>query len=239
MRFLSLPFLLLSTQGVFAQLTDTAPSFIEEARQHAIARYEQVYSRQAHLYNGNEYVSHDPRIKIHPFFPVDSMLVGQVVYNGVRYRPVPMLYDVVRDELVVRPIEAAYLIRLQNDQVDSFSLATRQFVRLAGDSLSGMRPGFYELLYNGKLKALVKRVKYIKEDVSQGFYQANYLVKDRFFVMKDGIYHEVNSKPALLNLFADQKKALRKYLRTNQLRFKQQRAEAITGVVREYESLTR
>ncbi|GAA4466845.1 hypothetical protein GCM10023189_49570 [Nibrella saemangeumensis] len=239
MRFLSLLFLLVSTHGVFAQLADTALFFTGDAQRHAIARYEQANRRQSHLYDGNEYINHDPRIKIHPFFPVDSMLVGQVVYDGVHYQSVPMLYDVVRDEIVVKPAEGAYLIRLHANKVDSFSLASRQFVRLVGDSLSGIRPGFYELLHQGKLKALVKRAKYIKEDVSQGFYQANYLVNDRYFVVRDGVYHEVNSKKALLNLFADQKKALRKYLRTNQLRFKQQREQAITGLVREYESLTR
>lgn len=238
MRFLFLIFFLISNRCVFAQLVDIDLSFLTEARRQAVSRYEKVYGRQSHLYDGHEYINHDPRIKIHPFYPVDSMQVGYVFYDGVRYQPVPMLYDVVRDELVVRPVEAAYLIRLHSTKVDSFTLKERRFVRLAGDTLSNIKPGFYEVLYNGKVKALARRTKQIKEDVSQGIYQAEYLVKDRYYVLKDGIYHEIRTKQSLINLFADQKKALQKFLRTNNIKFKNQRSAAITGVVREYESLT-
>ena len=206
----------------------------------AVSTYEQAIRYQAHVYEGNEYIMHDHRIKIHPFYRVDSLLQGTVAYNGVTYRNVRMLYDIVRDELAVQLPESGYRLQLQTDKIAAFSMGPYRFTRLVGDSAVGVPTGFYELLYDGRIKALAHRGKTVHEDISGGFYKADYLPYNRFFLLKDGVYHEVKTKRSVLSLFPDQAKSLRKYLRTNKLKFNEElREEAITRTTQRYEELTK
>lgn len=204
----------------------------------ALLAYDRATYRQAMLYEGNEYVTHNHRIKIHPFFVTDSLQIGTILYSGAFYKDVAMLYDIVRDEVAIQRSGTPYRIRLHSERISSFSLGNHQFARLVGDSTAGVRTGFYQLLYDGSVKALARRIKTIHEDISSGQYKADFVEEDRYFVLKNGTYYPVKSKRALLRLFPEQASALQKYLRANRIKFKQQREEAITAVVRQYDHLT-
>ncbi|GAB3770212.1 hypothetical protein GCM10028818_07630 [Spirosoma horti] len=233
-------FLLYLTIPATGQPVQPDTSFRQVARNQAITTYERTLYEQAHIYEGNEYIPHDHRIKIHPFYRIDSLQMGTIFYNGVHYNQVQMLYDIVRDELAIQPPGGGYRLRVRNDYVAAFSLGDYQFSRIVGDSAVGVPTGFYEVLYNGRAKALSHRVKTIHEDISSGTYRADYVQKDRFYILKEGLYHEVKSKRSLLNLFPDQAKNLRKYIRTNKLKFTEdQRETAVTQVTKRYEELTK
>lgn len=231
-------FLLYLAIPAAGQPAEPDTSFRQVARNQAITTYERTLYEQAHIYEGNEYIAHDHRIKIHPFYRIDSLQTGTVLYNGVQYNGVQMLYDIVRDELAIQPPGGGYRLRVRNDYVAAFSLGAYQFSRIVGDSATGVPTGFYEVLYEGKAKALSHRVKTIHEDISSGSYRAEYVPKDRFYILKEGIYHEVKSKGSMLNLFPDQAKNLRKYIRANKLKFTDdQREAAVTQVTKRYEEL--
>ena len=222
-----------------AQTTGPDSLFAQQAKQQAVRVYERAMDRQEHVYEGNEYISHDHRIKVHPYFPVDSLTSGTIAYNGASYRNVKMVYDVVRDELSVQPPEGGYRIRLDRNKISQFSLGKHQFVRITGDSTLGLPTGFYEVLYHGRSNVWAHHVKTVHEDISSGSYKAEYLVKDRFYVQKEGTYYEVKTKRSVLTLFPDQTKALRKFIRANNLKFKDGlRDAAITRVVNQYDELT-
>jgi hypothetical protein len=232
-------FFFLLTQA-FGQTIKPDSSFVQAARSQAVATYEQTLRLQAHVYEGNEYITHDHRIKIHPYYRVDSLLEGTVSYNGVNYRNVRMQYDIVRDELAVQLPENGYRLQPQTDKISAFSMGPYQFTRIVGDSAAGVPTGFYEILYDGRIKALAHRAKTVHEDISGGFYKADYLPADRFFILKEGAYHGVKTKRSVLSLFPDQAKALRKYLRTNKLKFNDElREAAITRTVQHYDELTK
>lgn len=230
--------LLLST-NLSGQSVKADSVFIQSAKNQAIRLYERAIYRQEHVYEGNEYIPHDHRIKIHPFYPVDTLQRGTIAYNGTDYHNVPMLYDIVRDELSIQPPEGGYRIRLHTNKVSAFSMGPYRFVKILGDSALGVRTGFYQLLHNGAVKVLVQRVKTIHEDISSGTYKADYIPQDRFFILKDGVYHSVKTKGSVLNVFADKSKELKKFIRANQLKFKDlQREETISRVTQQYEELT-
>lgn len=231
---------LLLANGVAGQMPKADSSFVQSARYQAVASYEKATRVQSHVFEGNEYITHDHRIKIHPFYRVDSLQTGTITFNGVTYRNVRILYDIVRDELAVQPPEGGFRIRLRNDKITNFSMGPYRFTRLEGDSTVGAPTGFYEVLHNGRLRALARRIKTIHEDISGGTYKADFLQKDRFFILKEGVYHSVKTKRSLLNLFPDQAKTLRKYIRANKLKFTdEQREEAVTKVTQRYEELSK
>ncbi|MVM41532.1 hypothetical protein GO730_34025 [Spirosoma sp. HMF3257] len=240
MRYTLLLFSMLSlATRVAGQAPLSDSSFVQAAKNQAVRSYERTMHKQEHVYEGNEYIPHDHRIKIHPFFPIDTLQPGSIAYNGVHYHDVPMLYDIVRDELAIQPPDGGYRVRLHTEKISAFSIGVHQFARIVGDSALGVRTGFYEVLHNGKVKVLAQRVKTVHEDISSGTYKADYLVKDRFYIQKEGAYHEVKTKGSVLSLFPDQSKALRKYLRANKLKFNdEQREAAITQATKRYEELT-
>ncbi|MCK8493029.1 hypothetical protein [Spirosoma oryzicola] len=208
------------------------------AQNQAVHAYENALIDRSHLYNGHEYIQHDYRVKVHPFFATDSLQSGSITYNGIAYHDVLMLYDVVRDELAIKMPETIFRIRPHSQQISTFSFGPYQFARIVGDSAAGVRTGFYQVLHGGRIQVLAKRIKTVHEDISGGFYKANYLVKDRYFIVKDGVYHEVKKKRSVLALFPGQTAPLKKYLRANQIKFNEQREQAITAIVQQYETLT-
>ena len=223
------------TTPATAQTPVVDTTFLQTAKNQAVAVYEKALYRQEHINAGNEYITQDHRIKIHPFYPTDSLQAGSITYNGIPYHDVAMLYDIVRDEVAVRPPEGGYRVQVRSNKISRFSLGANQFVRL--DSASGLPAGFYERLYDGSVHVVAHRQKIIHEDISGGTYKADYLPKDRFYVQKDGVYHEVKSKGSVLSLFPEQTKVLRKFLRSNKLKFNDaQREEAVTKVVQQYDS---
>lgn len=232
--------LLYLTTSATGQVIQSGTSFTQAARSHAITDYQKTLYNQAHIFEGNEYVTHDHRIKIHPFYRLDSLQIGTIFYNGVHYNEVPMLYDIVRDELAIQQPGSGYRIRVRNEYVAAFSLGGYRFSRLVGDSAVNVPTGFYEVLHDGRTKALSHRVKTVHEDISSGSYRAEYIQKDRFYIVKNGHYYEVKSKRSLLNLFPDQAKNLRKYIRANKLKFNDtQRETAVTQVTKRYDELTK
>ena len=232
-------FLLLAASAA-GQAPKPDSSFIQTARYQAVATYENATRVQSHVFEGNEYIAHDHRIKIHPFYRVDSLQTGTVAFNGVTYHNVQMLYDIVRDELAVQPPEGGFRIRLRNDKITTFSMGPYRFIRLEGNSTVGAPTGFYEVLHNGRLRAVARRIKTIHEDISSGSYKADFLQEDHFFILKEGVYYPVKTKRSLLNLFPDQAKTLRKFIRANTLKFTdEQREEAITRVTQQYEELSK
>ncbi|WP_020603521.1 hypothetical protein [Spirosoma spitsbergense] len=226
-------------QSAPGQTPESDSLFVQAAKKQAVNQYEQAFLKQEHVYEGNEYIAHDHRIKIHPFYPTDSLLAGTITYNDIRYHDVLMLYDIVRQEVAVQPPEGGYRIQLHTNKVSNFSLGQHRFIRLINDSTSGIVPGFYELLYDGRAQVLAQRVKTVHEDISSGTYVADYLPKDRFFIRKDGQYHEVKTKGSFLSLFPDRSKTLRKYLRANHLKFNdEQREMSITRAAKQYEEIS-
>ncbi|UFH52200.1 hypothetical protein [Spirosoma sp. KNUC1025] len=224
---------------VYGQASESDSLFVQSARNRAISLYEQTLKQQAHVYEGDQYVGHDPRIKIHPFYRTDSLQNGTVLFNGVQYRDVNMQYDIVWDQLIIQPLGGGYRLRLRPDKIAAFSLGAHQFARIVGDSVAGVRTGFYELIYNGRVKALARRAKTVQEDISGGVYKADYLPKDRFLIVKDGAFYEVKSKRSVLNVFPDQAKELRKYLRQNKLKFNEEvREQTIAKLTQRYDELT-
>ncbi|GAB3895170.1 hypothetical protein [Spirosoma agri] len=213
-------------------------SFLAAARNQAVTSYETALTEKTHLYTGHEFIPHDRRIKIHPYFATDSLQSGSITYNGLVYHDVMMLYDVVRDELAIQAPKNVFRIRPHTEQVRTFSLGNHQFARIVGDSAAGVRTGFYNILHKGRVQFLAKRIKAVHEDISGGVYKADYLVKDRYYILKDGLYHEVRTKRSVFRLFPDQSASLRKYLRSARLKFSEQREEAITALVKQYEKLT-
>jgi hypothetical protein len=227
---------ILSLNTLYAQ--DSTSSQLSTSN--AITFYNKFIGEDAHLYNGSEHAPYDFRIKGHPYFESNLLHSGFVNYDSVLYQNINMAYDIVRDELTANRYNQNFRVTLVNEKIAYFSILNHYFVRLIQDSINKLiiTTGFYDQLYNGKLKLFAKRQKKIIETVTADegdklWFEEN----DLYFILRNNKYFSVKDKNDLFDLFKDRKKDLKKYLRKNKIKFKDDPELAISKSVEYYDQL--
>ena len=201
-------------------------------------QYKQATALSQNLYNGRVYYLYDPRSEEHQFYVDRKWEKGSVYYDGQRFDSIPMMYDIVRDELVIRSLVGDYML-LQSDRVKYFDLMDHHFDRMitGKDISSGMRTGFYDLIYEGKTRTIVRRKKERQEKILEKKIIALFPQKDLYYIFQGGMYHQVRSKKSVLALFPEKSRELKKALRDQHIKYRKNREAAIATMVARYDEL--
>lgn len=198
--------------GIDHLINDT---FDEEVR-NIYEYYTHKQGKTSQIFNGPEYIPADINIKGHPFFEQKTLQLGVVKYDGNFYDHIKMGFDIYRNELAIVHYdekEHFSLIRLSNQKINSFGFNGHRFIRLIKEENKGLSAtGFYEILHNGNLKVLAKRVKKVQPTTERP-YRYEFYNDSKLFIYKDGIFHHIGSKNMLFNLLEDEKKAIRRVRR--------------------------
>jgi hypothetical protein len=157
--------------------------------------YKQTVAENSSLFNGTEYIGYVARPAGHPFFETQRMELANVYYDGVLFRDIPLLYDLVNDQLIIDNYAKTQRIILNSEKVSFFEVGNHFFIRPQTDSSTGNAPGgFYERLYNGKTKVLVKRKKQINSISSSDGIRESYDQYNYYFIKADETYSRVTSR---------------------------------------------
>ncbi len=223
------------------ELASTTPVVRSSGVAASLALYDSATVESQHLYNGKQYYIYDSREVEHQFFLTEDWTMGSVFYDGQQFEQVPLLYDIVRDQLVARYRHGFGNVTLQNRKIRSFTLAGHDFMRVEADTgrMEGLRTGFYDQLYNGKTKVLARRRKERLQQLSETKITVEFPVKDQFYLYKNGEYQPVHSRRSVLVLLPEQKRLLKKELRKQNMSFRQNREEAIKIMAARYDELTK
>lgn len=207
-----------------------------------IKNFNDEIGRQSWLYNGPAYDLGKRIIQGNPNF-LDTTVAdkeGIVVYYGFSYKNVPLVYDIRNDLLVTVLHDDISRYCLLNEKVSEFTIFSHRFIRVNPDTIGSkiIKPGFYDEIYNGKLQVLVKPTKIIH--VVKGIMSPDdyYEPKTYYFLKKNGIYHAIASEGDILDLLADHKKELKKYIRDNKIKYRQSPADAMFMLAAYYDKLT-
>jgi len=233
-------FICISGSKCFGQSVQPDSGLIAAAVKKATVLYTETIDSESHLYQGLEYVDYDlPYLEGHQFYRTDNETEGTVLYDGTRYTQVPLLYDLVLDQVIIDHPESSYKISLITEKVKEFSLLGHTFIRLEPDTLSDspIRTGFHDLLVAGNTTVLVRRTKNIQERAAQGGMEGEFRTKDKYYIQQHNHYYQVHSKKSVLQLFPDRKKELQKYARSSKLNFRKKREAAIMQLIQFYNSL--
>lgn len=208
----------------------------------AIQKFTNTIGKQSWLYNGPVYDLGKRVIQGNPNF-LDTTLAdkqGSVVYYGFLYKDVPLTYDIRNDMLVTTLYDDVSRYCLINGMVSEFTIFSHRFIRLNPDTTSNkvIKPGFYDEVYNGKLQVLVKPTKFIH--VARGVMSPDdyYESKTYYYLKKNGIYHAIASEGDMLDILADHKKELKKYIRDNRIKFKEGPADVMFMLAAYYDKIT-
>jgi len=200
--------------------------------------YNPFIEKQSRLYNGVEHLGYSFKIKGHAYFLQKELQTGSIVYDGLEFINVPMLYDLLKDQVIIQHFNGFTKIGLVQEKVTAFTLNGHHFIRL--DSLvdATLITGYYDELYTGRLKVLVKRGKYVEETIKDEL-EREFIQKDLFFIQKEGTYHEIKNYKGLLTLLKDRSKEVKQYLRKNRIKYRKGPENAIVKATAYYDSLNK
>lgn len=230
--------LVLRGYTALAQDTTTGNSFTAAALHNAVASYHHYIDKQSRLYNGIEYFGYSPKIEGIPYFLENTWQRGSIVYDGIAYDTVQMMYDIVKDRIVILHFNNFFRLALFSEKVKSFSLMNHHFVRIERDSLSHspLVTGFYDQLYTGPTSVLARRSKFIEETVKEQL-ERKFTEQYQYYIYKGGGYHTVRTKNGLFSLLKDHAREIKQYLKKKKLKFRKDKENTILQAAIHYDSL--
>jgi hypothetical protein len=203
-------------------LPDSAAARI--ASDETIRGYHEFEGSQSRIYNGSEQIGYFALVG-HPYFEDENKQMGVMVYEGVKYRDVPMLYDLIKDQLIISD-SSGNLIGLAGERISAFFLFGHQFIQTPH--------GFCDLLYSGPVTILAKRKKRIDETIENIKVVRTVYEEVHYFALENGVYHPFSNLRSLLNLMKDKKKEINKDLRSKGIHYKKTPEEAIIAAAAYY-----
>jgi hypothetical protein len=204
----------------------------------ASVSYLKLMGENASLFNGAEYVSPRQQIDGFPFYGQENQFKGTLYFSGVWYFNLPIHLDLVNDKMLMWSFDGSRLLVMNEEKIERVKLGEAQFVNggLISNSGSSPKTGFYQLIYDGRIKVLAKRQKVIVQKSSSDRSYAFYKEFIKYFIVVDGKWTEIGSKNSVLNLLSDKGGALKAYINKEKLNYKKSTEIFLEKVVRYYET---
>jgi hypothetical protein len=228
----------LSSHTSSAQSQQEDSIFYQSALSHTISVYYDQLGDQSRLFNGSLYHGIDLTFqKGTPYFLTDKTSNGSVVYDGIFYPNLAIFYEDYRQFLVV--LDHAFQLQLINEKVSAFTIADHHFEYVSAGGLNNGIPlsGFYEVLYNGRSRLLKHTSKKIREVLSTSELRRYMDEFDNYYIRGKSGYFAVNSKRALFNFMSDHKKDVQRFIRKNNLDFKDDMDNTLVQVAAYYDQI--
>lgn len=232
---------LFMVSSINAQDQQTDSLLGSKAFDKAVAVYINSIHGNSSLYNGRMYPGYLVKLRGIPFFKTDKFNNGDLILNGMLYKDLPLMYDIIKDVVILQHYNKVQKIQLPSEDVDRFSFSGHTFTRIEKDSaLRNVPPaGFYELMYEGQVQLLAKRKKSLQEVRLDRVVEYEVIEKNRYFIKKGSSYYAVKSPGSVLRVFKDRKKELAKILKAAETDQSKNRESILLFLAREYDKLSK
>jgi hypothetical protein len=206
--------------------------------------YNQRIDVSNELINGRDYVPYYYRSESKPLLFNEKKHTGSLVLNGKKYDNLSLDYDTYLDELIYSDITKFFvdkqlMITLNKDLFDGFtlhiendSLVFRHF-KSGNGSKFNLPDGFYEVVYNGKSKYIIKHQSSVTREQSI----EEYIYSTTDYVMVGEDYSRVRSKKGLVKLFAGKSREIKKFMRTSRIHNRKMDKKQISSVLKYYDTM--
>lgn len=201
----------------------------------AIDTYAKHFSHQ--IYQGKLYGNYPPNVRGHQSHRELGVVDGSsIVFGGVPYQDVPLMFDLVRKQLVTRhPVHLVNII-LPNEMVSSFAIDDDVFVYLDQPERN-LPPGFYQRIsessgvscyakWNKEYREVTRGTRLLREFNEEVAY---FLLRNS----QDTEYRTIRSQGGLLRSFKEHRRELRRALFDQGLSF-EDNPEATLAFVLDY-----
>ncbi|MEM7369669.1 MAG: hypothetical protein AAF587_13785 [Bacteroidota bacterium] len=207
-------------------------------------QYALTHGSLANWLNGREYNFTFPFSYGHPFWETNEWTIGNLSTTFHTYPSVLIKYDAYFDALVfAADLVRGNIIWVNPDQVISFVLRGKTFVYYGRgtekEQLKAVKlfPGYFELLYDGPTRLLVKRAKYLKPIQNDLDKTDEFGENSRRYLIRDHVFHLIRGKGDFLRFAAAHKEEMSQYIKERNLRFRIISDAQFVALVAYYDSL--
>jgi hypothetical protein len=189
--------------------------------------YRRKAGDQAEMFVGKVEPGYPPTIYLaHPYWLFDEFFPGDVVYNGLLYKSVPVRYDAYLKRLVVNTPNKRMNVYVPMNLVEKFTLGGTEFSWRYGEIVA--------ILFSSSRMELVEQVNVaLKENIkAQGQVMYDFNRDVRYYVLRGGEVYEVDKLRSVLKLFPGREKVLKRYAKENALDFKLHRQYALITMIK-------
>jgi hypothetical protein len=239
-------FLLLFIPGLFYFITSFSQSINNDSltdlqQENVINLYNRYTDGNAPIYNGSEYIDFTSKLEGDPFFAANDNPYGWISFEGIKYQPLLMQYDITRDEVVILFPDSISRVVLHNEFIDSFYLARHTFIRLKENQEQNLaNTGFYDLLYNGKVRLFARRVKTMEDDIKSNVAGKVFFISNRYYLFRNGLYYLIDNKKDVFRFMGDKSHQIKLLMRQDHLKFHRIDFESVlTKVIALYDQIIR
>lgn len=170
--------------------------------------YHAALNKQLNIYSGRGFKTYSQTSDEHPYFLSDDWAMGTIVYESDFYKEVPLLFDLTTEKIISEnPFNGAKMELVYN-KIDRFEIEEHIFVKLLKDPsfASEMSEGFYEILYEGRLKLYVKRKKDFQKRIKDNKLLMEFDEKNKYFLFNGNNFVKVTGKKSIIKALGDNKK---------------------------------
>ncbi len=150
----------------------------------------------------------------HNFFLKDEFVKGSIHYRGDLFFNTELKYDIVNDIVIVRISNKSEAIAIvpEKQRIQFFKMNNSKFINTFSDEYGFLE----EIVSSDNFSILKKHKKFSKEKKNLNFVHHVFKKKkDRFFLLHDNQYHEIESKKDFMNIFPDKKQIISEHFKTN------------------------
>ena len=132
-----------------------------------------------------------------------------------------MLYDIVRQVVVINQYQQDKRIQLLTEKVEYFIFNGHRFeiISQTGEEAVSTSKGLYDIAFTGKASVLVKRIKSIRKGL-RAEDPNSFKEEDEYYLKKGKSLYNVSDKKSVLDVFNDKKDLVKTFTRKNNLKFK-------------------
>jgi hypothetical protein len=203
------------------------------------ASYDSIFTPETELFNGKAFYPEGDSVN-HPYFGQNGWKQGEIYYMDRVFRSAYLRYNICSDRLIGIFFrgESSYPLFLNRETVLEFVYNTHHF-RFLQDTVPVRRkilkPGYYEILYEGKVCLYLKWMKSKENDRStlQTIYPESVL----FIIKKNGKMQNIRTSGEFFAALGDHEKELKAFLRENNIQFRRKEFASFGKVLEYYDSL--
>jgi hypothetical protein len=183
---------------------------------------------------GQDYIGVNDTVE-HPYFDENKWQSGSLHFNGSLYKVEKLKYDIEIDKLIYLGYSNKTTIScivLDNNFIPEFEISNVRFKYyrdLNNESGKKLKAGYYEIVYDGKLKFLVRSEKTRTLN--------SYTSLADMYVIKDGKVVKVRGMGKLIDLLSDKKANIKKFVLENTLKLSQTNYSSARRILEYYENL--
>jgi hypothetical protein len=206
--------------------------------------YYKVISEPKEILNGKEYLFYFFQSKTNPLFYSRDKFNAILYINDRQYSNIKIQYDTYLDEVIYtdtsRIINYEFpKIALNRDIIEGFSLCINgdslkfRHLRFPPGSVDKLENGYYEIVYDGASKYIIKHrsVLYRRESLNEYKYSpVNY-------VRTGGNFFDLGNKKNFVLIFGDKSQEIKTFLHKSKIRINKANKNQIVVALKYYDSL--